>query len=68
MEKEVRKMEVKVGNGESGAGMVILRMLERESIVGEVVVVMRWYGGVRLGGKQFRHLQTCGRAYIKAQL
>lgn len=34
-------MEVKVGNGESGAGTAILRILERESIVGEVVVAMR---------------------------
>ena len=58
---------VKNDDGESGAGMVILRMLEREAIEGEVVVVTRWYGGVHLGGDRFRHVQTCVRAYLEAR-
>lgn len=59
--------QVKADDGESGAGMVILRMLERESIEGEIVVVTRWYGGVHLGGDRFRHVQTCVRAYLDAR-
>ena len=60
--------QVKADDGESGAGMVSLRMLERDEIVGEVVVVTRWYGGVHLGGDRFRHVQTCVRAYLEARV
>jgi putative IMPACT (imprinted ancient) family translation regulator len=59
--------QVKNDDGESGAGMLILRMLEREGVFGEVVVVTRWYGGVHLGGDRFRHVQTCVRAYLEAR-
>lgn len=58
---------VKADDGESGAGMVILRMLERDGIEGEIVVVTRWYGGVHLSGDRFRHVQTCVRAYLEAR-
>jgi putative IMPACT (imprinted ancient) family translation regulator len=58
---------VKSDDGESGAGMVILRMLERYGIEGEVVVVTRWYGGVHLGGDRFRHVQSCVRAFLDAR-
>ena len=52
-------------DGESGAGMVILRMLERASVTGQIVVVTRWYGGKHLGGDRFRHVQDCVRTYIE---
>jgi len=55
---------LKGDDGESGAGMVILRMLEREGLFDHIVVVTRWYGGVKLGGDRFRHVQTCVRAYL----
>lgn len=55
---------IKNDDGESGAGMVILRMLEREQLHDHVIVVTRWYGGVHLGGDRFRHVQTCVRAYL----
>ncbi|WP_420862847.1 YigZ family protein [Algirhabdus cladophorae] len=55
---------LKGDDGESGAGMVILRMLEREGLTDHIVVVTRWYGGVKLGGDRFRHVQTCVRAYL----
>lgn len=58
--------QIKNDDGESGAGMVILRMLEREGITDHVVVVTRWYGGVHLGGDRFRHVQTCVSAYLDA--
>lgn len=59
--------QIKNDDGESGAGMVILRMLERDNIIGEIVVVTRWYGGVHLGGDRFRHVQSCVRAYVEAR-
>ena len=41
---------LKNDDGEAGAGLVILRMLEREDLRNEIVVVTRWYGGKHLGG------------------
>jgi len=58
---------LKGDDGESGAGMVILRMLEREALSGHVIIVTRWYGGKHLGGDRFRHVQTCVSAYLDAQ-
>ncbi|WP_127114978.1 YigZ family protein [Shimia sediminis] len=55
---------LKGDDGESGAGMVILRMLEREGLQDHIVVVTRWYGGTKLGGDRFRRVQDCVRAYI----
>jgi putative IMPACT (imprinted ancient) family translation regulator len=56
--------QIKNDDGESGAGMVILRMLEREGVVDTIVVVTRWYGGVHLGGDRFRHVQECVRMWL----
>jgi putative IMPACT (imprinted ancient) family translation regulator len=55
---------LKADDGESGAGMVILRMLERAGIESHVVIVTRWYGGKKLGGDRFRRVQDATRAYL----
>ncbi|WP_227270094.1 YigZ family protein [Roseobacter weihaiensis] len=55
---------LKGDDGEAGAGAVILRMLEREGLQDEIVVVTRWYGGKHLGGDRFRHLQDAVRYYL----
>lgn len=55
---------IKNDDGEAGAGIVILRMLEREGLVDHLVVVTRWFGGVQLGGDRFRRVQDCVRYYI----
>lgn len=55
---------LKGDDGESGAGMVILRMLERAELSGQVIVVTRWYGGKHLGGDRFRHVQDCVHAWL----
>lgn len=57
---------VKNDDGEAGAGMVILRMLDREGLRDHVVVVTRWFGGKHLGGDRFRHVQDAVRIYIEA--
>ena len=57
---------LKGDDGESGAGMVILRILEREGLEDHLIVVTRWYGGKHLGGDRFRHVQTCVRDYLDA--
>ncbi|PYE82414.1 YigZ family protein [Pseudoroseicyclus aestuarii] len=57
---------VKNDDGESGAGAVILRILEREGLERHLVVVTRWYGGKHLGGDRFRHVQEAVRQYLAA--
>lgn len=57
---------LKADDGEAGAGMVILRMLERENLHNHIIVVTRWYGGVKLGGDRFRHIQDAVRTYLLA--
>jgi putative IMPACT (imprinted ancient) family translation regulator len=56
---------VKNDDGEAGAGMVILRMLEREGLQNHLIVVTRWYGGVKLGGDRFRRVQDAVRHYLE---
>ncbi len=56
---------LKNDDGESGAGMVILRMLERENLQNHIVVVTRWYGGTKLGGDRFRRVQDAVRYYLE---
>ncbi|PSK82887.1 uncharacterized protein UPF0029 [Limimaricola soesokkakensis] len=57
---------LKNDDGESGAGMVILRMLEREGLHDHLIIVTRWYGGKHLGGDRFRHVQDAVRIYLDA--
>lgn len=58
---------LKADDGEAGAGMVILRMLERAGLDNHVVIVTRWYGGKKLGGDRFRRVQDAVRAYLDSQ-
>ena len=55
---------IKNDDGESGAGIVILRMLERADLTDHLIVVTRWYGGTHLGGDRFRRVQDCVTAYL----
>lgn len=55
---------LKHDDGEAGAGMVILRMLEREGVRDHLIVVSRWFGGKHLGGDRFRHVAEAVRLYM----
>ncbi|WP_376870531.1 YigZ family protein [Albirhodobacter sp. R86504] len=57
---------IKNDDGEAGAGMVIVRMLERAELHGHLIVVTRWFGGKHLGGDRFRHVQDAVRIYLDA--
>ena len=57
---------LKSDDGEAGAGMVIVRMLERADLREHVIVVTRWFGGKHLGGDRFRHVQDCVTTYMEA--
>ena len=56
---------LKNDDGEAGAGMVILRMLERDNITDHLIIVTRWFGGTYLGGDRFRRVQDCVRYYLE---
>ncbi|ARO14471.1 hypothetical protein BVG79_01125 [Ketogulonicigenium robustum] len=56
---------IKNDDGEAGAGMVILRMLERDNLQNHIIVVTRWFGGKHLGGDRFRHIQDAVRIYLQ---
>ena len=49
--------ETKQDDGETGAGLVILRMLNSYGVRNGAVCVTRWYGGVKLHGDRFTHVQ-----------
>ncbi len=49
--------ETKSDDGETGAGQVILRMLEKHDVRNCVICVTRWFGGVKLMGDRFKHIQ-----------
>lgn len=55
---------VKDDDGESGAGALILQMLERAALHDHVIIVTRWYGGKHLGGDRFRHVADAVRHYL----
>lgn len=55
---------VKDDDGESGAGALMLQMLERAGLTDHVVIVTRWYGGKHLGGDRFRHVADAVRHYL----
>ncbi len=55
---------LKDDDGESGAGALILQMLERAALADHIVIVTRWYGGKHLGGDRFRHVADAVRHYL----
>lgn len=59
---------IKNDDGESGAGRIILQMLEGAALQDHIIIVTRWYGGVKLGGDRFRRVQDAVRYYLKNKL
>lgn len=55
---------VKDDDGKSGAGQLMLQMLDRAGLHDHVIIVTRWYGGKHLGGDRFRHVADAVRHYL----
>jgi putative IMPACT (imprinted ancient) family translation regulator len=51
---------------ESGAGRVVLEVLRARQAENVVVVVTRWYGGIKLGGDRFRHFGAAAGMVLDA--
>ncbi|MCA9352903.1 YigZ family protein [Patescibacteria group bacterium] len=49
--------ESKNDDGETGAGQVILRILQKKQMINTIVCVTRWYGGIKLEADRFKHVQ-----------
>jgi putative IMPACT (imprinted ancient) family translation regulator len=56
--------ETKSDDGETGAGMVILRIMQKEQVSDCVICVTRWFGGVKLMGDRFKHIQDATKHAI----
>lgn len=50
--------ESKNDDGETGAGNVILRIMQKKNISNACICVVRWYGGIKLEADRFRHVQN----------
>ncbi|MCA9353991.1 MAG: YigZ family protein, partial [Candidatus Kaiserbacteria bacterium] len=48
--------ETKKDDGEVGAGMVILRIMQKENVTDCIICVTRWFGGIKLMNDRFKHL------------
>lgn len=57
--------ETKADDGETGAGMVILRVMQKEEVNDCVICVTRWFGGVKLMGDRFKHVQDATKLAIE---
>ena len=56
--------ETKADDGETGAGMVILRVMQKESVSDCIICVTRWFGGIKLMNDRFKHLQNATKIAI----
>jgi putative IMPACT (imprinted ancient) family translation regulator len=57
--------ETKSDDGETGAGMVILRVMQKQEVSDCIICVTRWFGGVKLMGDRFKHVQDATKLAIK---
>jgi putative IMPACT (imprinted ancient) family translation regulator len=49
--------ETKADDGETGAGAVILRGIQKKRFMNTAICITRWFGGIKLQGDRFRHVQ-----------
>ena len=61
-------VEVKADDGETGAGMTILRPMRGSDVVNCLMIVTRWFGGIKLQGDRFKHVQDATKLGIDAIL
>ncbi len=49
--------ESKSDDGETGAGNVVLRILQKKNMMNTIICVTRWFGGIKLESDRFKHVQ-----------
>ena len=55
-------------DGETGAGMCILREIQRENYVNCIIVVTRYFGGIHLQSDRFKNVIDACKMYFKQEL
>jgi putative IMPACT (imprinted ancient) family translation regulator len=65
VKKDEAIFETKNDDGETGAGMVILRVMQAKNVANCIICVTRWFGGVKLMGDRFKHVQNATKYAIK---
>lgn len=58
-------IELKSDDGETGAGMIILRSIRKSNLINVVIVVTRWFGGTPLYNDRFKHIQDSTQEILK---
>ena len=66
LSRDGRIWETKQDDGETGAGAVILRIMQKQNYVNSIVVVTRWFGGTHLGTDRFKHVQDATKLMLKS--
>jgi len=58
-------IEGKNDDGETGAGMCILRELQRMDYINGIIVVTRYFGGIHLGADRFKNIINASKNILK---
>ena len=56
--------EGKNDDGETGAGAVILRIMQKENLTNTIICVTRWFGGTKLMSDRYKHIQDATKYAI----
>lgn len=60
-------IEGKNDDGETGAGMCILREIQREDFVNVIVVVTRYFGGIHLNADRFKNVINATKEILNSE-
>ena len=52
-------------DGEKGAGKIILREMQKTHLLNGIIVVVRYYWGIKLEGDRFRHVVDASQMIIE---
>jgi len=64
IERDGAIFEIENDDGETGAGKVILNMMKKQHAVNCIIVVTRWFGGIKLETDRYKHVQNATRYWI----
>lgn len=67
-DKDKEWMNVQSGHydcGESGAGLELLKVIERSDVYNVILIVTRWMSGGSIGPKRFKHINEVGKLLLE---
>lgn len=67
-EKDKKIVQGQDSDGETGAGPKLLQMLEAVDAVNIFTMVVRFYGGVKIGNSRFRVITDTALELLRAEL